>query len=93
MIDEGWIWTSLLPSNQTVWREFAELEDCLMLLRAAATMPCSPAATLGYKPAHSIAYRSALRAFLWQKNGGDQSNQMWQLNENGESFVNSKNLI
>lgn len=75
LIEEGWIWTSLLPSNQTVRPEFAVLEDCLRLLRAAATMPCSPAATLGYKPAHSIAYKCAFRDLVMKENGGDQGCQ------------------
>lgn len=67
LIEEGWIWTSLLPSNQTVRPLFAELEDWLRPLRAAATMPCSPAATLGYKPAHSIACKGILRDLCTKK--------------------------
>lgn len=55
LMEDGWIWTSLLWSYQTIRPVFPELEDCLRLPRAVATMPCSLAATLGYKPAHSIA--------------------------------------
>lgn len=55
------MWTSLLPSYQTGWAFAVELEDFLRLLRAAPATPCSVAATLGYRPAHSIAYKRAIQ--------------------------------
>lgn len=61
LIEEGCIWTSLLPSYQTVRSVFTELEDCLRLLRTVATMPWSLAATLGYRPAHRIACKGNLK--------------------------------
>lgn len=64
LTEEGCMWTSLLPSYQTGWPFFAGLLDCLRLLSAAAAMPCSVAATLGYKPAHKIACQSVLRIHL-----------------------------
>lgn len=64
LIEEGCIWTSLLPSYQIGWPFTEELLDFLRLLRTAPAMPCSVAATLGYKPAHNIACKSAFRSYV-----------------------------
>lgn len=64
LIEEGCMWTSLLPSYHTGRPSVAGPTDCLRLPRATAVMPCSVAATLGYKPAHSIACKSTSRIFV-----------------------------
>lgn len=55
LIDDGWMWTSLLPSYQLGWPLLVRPADCLRLPRATPAMPFSVAATFGYKPAHNIA--------------------------------------
>lgn len=50
------MWTTLLPSNHTLESSVAGPTDCRRLFNAFSEMPCSVAATLGYKPAQSNAY-------------------------------------
>lgn len=61
LMEEGCMWTSLLPSYQTWCPLVDRPENCLRLPRATSTMPFSVAATLGYKPAHKIACKSTFR--------------------------------
>jgi hypothetical protein len=64
LIEEGCMWTSLLPSYHTGRPSVAGPTDCLRLPRVTPVMPCSVAATLGYKPAHSIACKGTSRIFV-----------------------------
>lgn len=59
LIEVGCMWTSRLLSYQTGWLSVAGL--CLSLLRTTPSMPSSVAATLGYKPAHNIAFKDNIR--------------------------------
>lgn len=55
LIEEGWMWTSRLPSYHAGLLFAETFALCFRFPRAVAEMPSSLADTLGYRPAHNMA--------------------------------------